>query len=339
MTCKSAPSTFSRFWIFTFLLASHSLFASQNEALLHRFHLSDGAGPQASLVADSQQNLYGTTFAGGGGSCLYGKFFSGCGGVFELTRMPGGGWSEQVLYAFQGGNDGAFPTSSLVFDGVGNLYGTTSAGGGIGSCAGTFNSGCGTVFELSPPTTQGGQWTEAVLYRFTDQGDGGSPRGSLIFDSRGNLYGTTHEGGLGYGAVFELTPPTNPGGPWTQVTLHQFDPFQSSDGAFPVAGLTFDNVGNLYGTAAAGGISVDCCGTVFQLKPPGSGGAKWREIVAYTFKGGNDGQLPLGDLILIRARIYLTHQDISGRLGSWQAQTNLKHSSRQSSILPIPTIA
>src|SRR5580698_711691 len=73
---------------------------SQNERVLHAFHLGDGAAPQGALIADSQQNLYGLTYAGGGGSCKYSNVFVGCGAVFELSRTPYG-WTEQVLYAFQ----------------------------------------------------------------------------------------------------------------------------------------------------------------------------------------------------------------------------------------------
>ncbi len=232
-----------------FLLLVGQMLGQNNYAVLHRFHLNDGAGPQGALVADSQENLYGVTFAGGSGACTYNKLPSGCGTVFELTPLPGGGWSQQTLYTFQGGGDGAFPMAGLAFDQTGNLYGTTSVGG-ISGCGFGVDAGCGTVFELSPPLQQGGPWTETVLYRFTNGDDGSSPEGSLILDIAGNLYGTSLDGTLGYGAIFELAPSS--GGSWVENTLHDFDP-SSGDGGIPSGGLLFDAIGNLYGATQIGG--------------------------------------------------------------------------------------
>jgi hypothetical protein len=127
----------------------------------------------------------------------------------------------QVLYNFAGGNDGQSPQAALVADSAGNLYGTTEGGGGSNFCF----DGCGTVFELSPPTKRGGGWTETVLYRFTGRSDGSLPEGKLIRDAEGNLYGTAAKGGdlsvadctdgtetTGCGVVFEFSPPSSPGG-------------------------------------------------------------------------------------------------------------------------------
>src|SRR5262249_13985528 len=122
--------------------------------------------------------------------------------------------SERVLYSFKGGDDGANPSSALVADRNGNLYGTTDAGGG--ACD------CGTVFMLSPAVTPNGSWTETVLYRFQGP-DGAAPEAGLIFDAAGNLYGTTATGGKHDGTVFKLAPPTEPGAGWTETVLHQFD--------------------------------------------------------------------------------------------------------------------
>lgn len=221
---------------------------------------------------------------------------AGCGTVFELTRLPGGGWAETSLYEFQGGTDGAFPWAGLIFDQAGNLFGTTLGGGFSQAC-------CGTVFELSPPSQPGGAWTETILYRFTAYTDGALPEGRLIFDRAGNLYGTAEAGGIGFdccGTVFELSPPGEPGGGWIETTLHIFRLSQNSvDGENPSTGLTFDKSGSLYGTTQLGGDS-GLNGTVFRLRPPKNPGGKWTESV-YSFKGGtNDGYAPYGDLIWVR---------------------------------------
>ncbi|MFI5115931.1 MAG: choice-of-anchor tandem repeat GloVer-containing protein, partial [Terriglobales bacterium] len=145
------------------------------EKVLHSFGgATDGVIPEAGLIFDAAGNLYGTT--GYGGPYNWGT-------VFELTPAAGGTWTENVLYSFQGGADGAGPAAGLVFDAAGNLYGTTEVGG-AGVCQG---NGCGTVFELTPAA--GGTWTENVLYRFQSGADGANPYDALIFDAAGNLYG------------------------------------------------------------------------------------------------------------------------------------------------------
>ena len=115
--------------------------------------------------------------------------------------------------------------AGLVFDAVGNLYGTTLEGGTYGR---------GTVFELTPAA--GGGWTEKVLHSFNHNGtDGYSPYAGLIFDAAGNLYGTTYGGGTNsYGTVFELTP--TGGGGWTEKVLYNFN-YNGTDGAAPYATL------------------------------------------------------------------------------------------------------
>jgi uncharacterized repeat protein (TIGR03803 family) len=212
--------------------------------------------------------------------------------VFELSPNAGGGWTEKVLHSFKNnGNDGSSSYASLIFDGVGNLYGTT-AGGGAKSL--------GTVFELRPKT--GGGWTEKLLHSFIDSGkDGYYPEAGLIFDASGNLYGTTAFGGSGSctdgcGTVFELTPKT--GGGWTEKILHNLNN-NGKDGYYPFArGLIFDGAGNLYGTTESGGSGScrDGCGTVFELTPKTGGG--WTEKVLYNFKNNSrDGRKPGAGLI------------------------------------------
>jgi uncharacterized repeat protein (TIGR03803 family) len=243
----------------------------------------DGNAPYASLIFDAAGNLYGTTVAGGAHD--YGT-------VFELSPITGGGWMETVLHSFDAdGMDGTYPFSSLIFDGSGNLYGTTSEGGnGVGCSA-----GCGTAFELA--SGAGGTWTETLLYSF-NEADGFSPQAGLIFDAAGDLYSTTYRGGAyGYGVVFELTPAVE--GSWTETVLYSFN--ATGSGTYPYAGLIFDNTGNLYGTTAFSGsgscssVAVLGCGTVFELTPQTGGG--WAEKVLQTFNG-RDGLSPYSGLIL-----------------------------------------
>jgi uncharacterized repeat protein (TIGR03803 family) len=275
----------------TMTLLVTSAWAASPEKVLYKFTGKDGGAPRGGVIWDASGNLYGTTEVGGGGKCQY-----GCGTVFELTPKAGGGWAEKVLYRFTNSQkDGHYPEAGLVFDSAGNLYGTTGNGGG-----GTCQSGCGTVFELTPKA--GGGWTEKVLHRFSNNGkDGYWPRANLILDASGNLYGTTVGGGSrsctdgGCGTVFELTPKA--GGEWTEKVLHSFSN-NGKDGHNCYGALIFDSSGSLYGTTAGGG-SGTCqygCGTVFKLTPKADG--KWTENVLYSFKNnGSDAQSPFASLI------------------------------------------
>ncbi|MGA8763481.1 MAG: choice-of-anchor tandem repeat GloVer-containing protein [Candidatus Sulfotelmatobacter sp.] len=247
---------------------------------------SDGAAPVANLVFDGNGNLFGTTTAGGGGSCS-----QGCGTVFELSPNGSGGWTKTGLYQFQGGSDGSDPNAALVFDSAGNLYSTTNLGGG--NCSAS-SLGCGTVFQLSP--LAGGGWSESILHRFGRGNDGSLPEGGLIFDASGNLYGTTFSGGIvnsacssGCGIVFALSPAA--GGGWTEKGLRAFT--GAGDGAHPGAGLIFDNMGKLDGTTELGG-SFNL-GVVYRLVA--SSGGPWVEHVLHNFKGAPDGGAPSSALV------------------------------------------
>jgi len=193
---------------------------------------------------------------------------------------------EKVLYRFNGGTDGAIPSSGLV-DAAGNLYGTTAAGGNLSDCTQYYGQGCGVIFEL---TLTHGKWKETVLYAFQGVGsegvkDGQNPMGGLVFDAAGNIYGTTYEGGTstactglpGCGTVFELSPKGD--GSWTETVLYSFQ--NGSDGALP-SGITMDGSGNLYGTTIAGGSAGR--GTVWELSPPQHKGGRWRETTIYPFQ-------------------------------------------------------
>ncbi len=267
---RTALATFAA----TLFVMSTWAAAQIQEQVLHSFNNdgTDGANPSAGLIFDTLGNLYGTTSDGGTSSSCSG----GCGTVFELTPAAGGTWTEKVLYNFQGGADGAVPLGSLIFDAVGNLYGTT------------YGPGNGTVFELTPAV--GGTWTERVLYNFGSGTDGVGPEAGLIFDAAGNLYGTAAYGGShGSGAVFELTPAA--GGTWTEKVLWSFG--SGTDGANPFCGLIFDAAGNLYGATAFGG--PHNYGTVFELTP--AAGGTWTEKVLWSPGSGTDGVFPQASLI------------------------------------------
>jgi uncharacterized repeat protein (TIGR03803 family) len=221
------------------------------ESVLHTFTGDpDGLFPDHGVILDTAGNLYGTTYEGGA---------SGAGSVYQLVPAMGG-WTENILYSFEDGNDGGYPIANPIFGRSGiNLYGTaTNAGMGGG----------GTVYELSP---SGSGWTFNPLYSFTGSGGGCStpgysgpgpgPWGALAMDEAGSLYGTTcSDGAYGYGNVFELTP-SHDG--WTYTDLHDFT--GGSDGGNPISNVSFDLSGNLYGTASTGGSHG--VGVVWEITP------------------------------------------------------------------------
>jgi hypothetical protein len=162
-----------------------------------------------------------------------------------------------VLHAFHpasGSSEGGNPLSALTLRGKGVLYGTTSEFGGPGG---------GTVFQLVPPVVPGDAWTENILYGFgSAAGDGESPAASLIFDSAGNIYGTTEMISLcssGCGTAFQLSPPALPGGDWTETVLHSFG--TGKDGSSIAGGLILGKNGVFFGVTRIGGTTAD--GTVF----------------------------------------------------------------------------
>jgi len=262
----------------------------------------DGATPTGNLVADNAGHLYGTT--SGGGSAPACAPIGGCGTVFQLSKNPNNSWTETVLYNFcsnfsdSGCLDGAYPKAGLLIDSKGNLYGTTTIGGSSTVC-GFPGCGGGTVFKVSPPMAPGGSWTETVLYNFCIDTnkclDGAVPLSNLTSDSLGNLYGTTSIGGSGHasgGTVFQLSPAQ---GSWSQKVLYNFCSLGSGeacpDGKQPMAGVTFDRKGNLYGTTYLGGSqNFAGGGTLYKLTPGQSG---WTESVLLAGRGPS-GAGPLG---------------------------------------------
>jgi uncharacterized repeat protein (TIGR03803 family) len=258
--------------------------AARREKVLRNFNNGNGAWPSASLIFDETGKLYGTTTSGGA---------YGVGTVFQLIPGASDRWTEKVLHSFHNdGKDGYWPIAGVTFD-AGNLYGTNTRGG---------TQDYGAVFRLRP--SAGGEWTEEVLYSFGSGKDGSNPDGGVIFDSTGNLYGTTYDGGssacggVGCGTVFRLTHGAR--GKWVAEILHRFHD-DRKDGHHPYAGMVRDLAGNLYGTTVYGptsGYFSQGPGTVFELKPSTNG--RWTEKVLYTFcslSSCADGNNPYAGLI------------------------------------------
>jgi uncharacterized repeat protein (TIGR03803 family) len=204
------------------------------ETAIYAFNNNGGVEPWGGVVFDRSGNLYGTTLGYPGNE------------VFQLTPS-GSDWLENTLYTFSGAE--ANPWGGLIFDPSGNLYGTTWYRGG-------------TVFELTP---SGDSWAYGLVYRFVlghTQGYGPyGPAAGVVMDSSGNLYGTTEsDGAYGFGSVFKLTPSENG---WIYTALHDFS--GGADGLYPVAGVTLDANGNLYGTAGGGGAYG--YGVVWEITP------------------------------------------------------------------------
>jgi uncharacterized repeat protein (TIGR03803 family) len=246
---------------------------------------SDGCNPQSGSVLDSAGNLYGTTTLGGS---------DGCGTVYQLVSGSGGTWTEKILWNFTCGSDGAFPYANVVFDSMGNLYGTTSAGGNAICTLNGGESGCGTVYKLALTTS--GEWRETTLYQFTTRN--GIDPGPLSIDAHGNLFGTTYFGGPsetaancenGCGVAFELT--RDPGASFAFNLIYTFGVTSETDGIQP-NGVVIANGSHLFGPTMTGGTEG---GTVWELTRGVSG---WTETILYNFQGGSDAIDPVSPLLL-----------------------------------------
>ena len=254
---------------------------------------NDGYEP-IGLIKDSAGNLYGTTV----------EFFGqagGFGGAGKLFKVDTSG-NESILHRFQGYGlgDGAFPSSNLLIDNAGSLYGTTMSGGASTYCPALL--GCGAVFKLD------NTGNETLLYTFTGQnGDGVLPTG-ILSDSAGNLYGITNWGGplsngngCWCGTVFKLDSAGN------ETVLHSFT--GSPDGGYfnnypvePRLNLVLDSAGDLFGTMPGGG-NTTCsggCGVVFKVDPAGN------ETVLYRFGAPPDGWYPNSLLMDSQGTLYGT---------------------------------
>jgi uncharacterized repeat protein (TIGR03803 family) len=263
------------------MFAGRAVASGPAETTLYAFgsYNGDAGQPTAPVIFDTAGNLYGTTAFGG-------EF--GYGAVFELTppAIQGGAWTEKILYHFTG-TDGSQPSSGLIFDSRGALYGEAIYGG--------YND-AGVVFKLTPPAMQGGAWIESTVYGFCPTGDctdGQWPSGGLVF-KEGNLYGTAQTGGYASdGVIFELTRPHDKRTTWTESVLYTFGSENGrGNGYIPQTGVIFDEAGNLYGTTMGGGSTG--YGVVFELA---STGGVWTESVLYNFQGLADGFYPEAGLV------------------------------------------
>jgi uncharacterized repeat protein (TIGR03803 family) len=246
------------------MMAASGPVAAQTYNVIYTFSgCADGYSPTSTLLTDGSGSLYGTTEYGGSNCGTQGK-----GVVFRLRRA-GAGWIESPIHTFTSGDDGISPymSAGLTVGPDGGFYGTTPFGGHFGE---------GVVFRVRPPlracTTTLCPWAEDILYSFVGS-DGSNPEGNVIFDSAGNIYGTTENGGSNFGTVFQLT---RNGSGWTKSLIGDV-------GGVLFAGVTMDRDGNLYGVNFEGGLGL---GQVFQLTRSGMG---WTEHIIHTFGQGEGG--------------------------------------------------
>jgi uncharacterized repeat protein (TIGR03803 family) len=324
---------------------------AQTENVLYSFTGGkDGGDPGGGLVRDAVGNLYGTTVSGGhnsngvvfqlhpdsgggwtqtvlhaflsgidGGTPsggvvldaagnLYGGVMGGNGFIFKLTPQPTGGWTKTNAHIFRG-TDGTTPQGNLIIDAAGNMFGATNSGGSSTNC---FGGGCGVIFRLTPGPNGGGKFK--ILHTFTGGKDGSFPRGGLVLDAAGNLYGTARNGGImtgcggfGCGVVFKLSPTSQ--GEWKNTVLFAFGGGKA--GSNPNGNLVLDAAGNLYGTTPQGNGGSACgglgCGTAFELSPTNTN--TWTPSILHTFTGGTDGGTPPPGLTLSAGTLYGTTEE------------------------------
>ena len=249
----------------------------------------DGLEPFAGVIVDSEGHIYGTTTQGGP---------TGYGTIYELSPASSGEWTETVLHSFKYFQEGGYPSSPLLLDSAGNLYGTNAQGGIVND---ECPVGCGSVFKLA---RDGTTWALDVLHLFNGM-DGQYPRyAGVIMDTAGNLYGATESGGIieggayGVGTVWELV--RSQSGVYNIQVLHNFPTGGSADGVDLLAGVTMDAKGNLFGTTPQGGAYGG--GTVYELTRGSNN--EWTEKILHAFTKEADGYSPSGGVVLLNGNVF-----------------------------------
>ena len=294
--------------VLAFIMPAAALHAAAAAKTLAAFNwlprpdeLQTGANPDGTLLRDANGALYGTNMVGG-------QYYNGT--VFKLSPPRAGqtDWNLSVIYTFTGGSDGGLPNPNLVMDASGAIYGTTEGGGSW--------TDQGLAYKLTPPEPGKTEWKQTVIHYFNfsyfdGPGDGTNPSGGLLMDKNGALYGTTDLGGdpndpsgLGAGIIFKLTPVDAAKTKWEETILYRFH--GGADGANPMAVLTLDSAGNLYGTTLYGG-NGGCtdflseplgCGTVFRLAPPAAARNAWTKTTLHHFAGAGEGAFPQAKVLV-----------------------------------------
>jgi len=246
----------------TLLMAARPAQAAAKETIIYSFNCPSDGCNSSGVVVDAEGNMYGTAAQGGANDS---------GTVFKIT--PSGTFSTLYNFCSESGcADGQDPYGGVILDSEGNLYGTTVYGGA--------SADDGTVFKVTP------SGKETVLHEFAGS-DGAFAFGGLVFDSEGNLYGTTSEGGTNNGGtVFKITSSG------TFSTLYNFcSETNCTDGEYPNSGLAVDSAGNVYGTTYNGGANT--LGVVFKVSSSG------KETVLHSFvANGEDGMYPEAGVVL-----------------------------------------
>jgi uncharacterized repeat protein (TIGR03803 family) len=250
---------------------------------------ADGGEPYKGVTLGRDGNLYGTAVTGGSGNCE-----GGCGVVYKLTNSAGT-WTQTVIHAFTGGDDGSGPGARVTVDAGGNIYGMTPTGGAYGF---------GTIYKIHG--AGGGAFR--VIHTFTGGDDGATGSAGRMILRRGRLYGAATVGGAhGSGVIFELSPRAV--GEWDFRPIYAFK--GQPDGSFPYGALLFGPAGRIYGTTYYGGDNG--IGAVYELAQQRLG--DWQERVIYSFQAGTDGNSPISNLVRDAAgNLYGTTSE--GGLGS-----------------------
>jgi hypothetical protein len=289
--------------LFLFLSIASLSYSDETIRILYSFHNTHNGppfpAPVGLLAADRSGNLYGVQQSGG----AYDK-----GTVYELTKDLRGNWVQVILHSFTGDADGETPSAGVTLDDEGHIYGTAQDGRVNGKSFCGESVGCGVVFELRKIN---GEWQFTVLHTFIGYQDGVVPAATLTLHE-GRIYGTTQWGGgiggdwgEGCGTVFELSPSNLAASTWNEQVIYRFLCGGTAP-VLPVSNVVFDAHGNLFSVTRFGGTGGGDggCGAAFELSPPQPRiyNLEWNYQDVYDFVcGGDDAQIPIGNLVIDQA--------------------------------------